>query len=244
MKFLSKTLTLFILINSNFAFSQEWKNLKSYQNETKNAFLSDGCWLKKDRKNQTAVWRQANTYNLKSENGNKKYATISEIRDFYVWFDKERIKQGHEIQWIGIAAIAASELSKLDNDFIRWFIVRNKEIVQFGRQGSEKVFDYAFPKLKELYFSNDILKGKEAENWDKTHGMKEQCEILDPLYGKLSKNGFHKLERMAKGKGIFSLGVPKNLRFEGDLYDCEARIDYGTSKILPVYLTKYPSQKN
>lgn len=243
MKFLSKTLTLFILINSNLVFSQEWKNLKSYQKETKNSFLSDGCWLKKDRKNQTFVWNQANTYNLNLKNGNKKYETISEIRDFYIWFDKERIKQGHEIHWIGIAAIAASELSKLDNDFIRWFIVRNNGVVKFALAGSQKVLSFTFPKLKEVYYSKDILKGKIAEIWDKEHGMNEQCKILDSLYKNLSIKEFHKLERMAKGKGIFRFGVPKNLRFEGDLYDCEARIEYGTSKILPVYLTKYPSQK-
>ena len=136
---------------------------------------------KKDRKNKTTVWTSANTYNLNIKNGNKKYQTISKIRDFYLWFDKARIKQGHEIKWIGIAAIAANELSNLDIDFIRWFIVRNKEIIQFGREGSAKVFDYAFPKLKKLYFSKELLKGKDAKNWDKVHGMKEQCKILDSL---------------------------------------------------------------
>lgn len=71
----------------------------------------------------------------------------------------------------------------MDIDFIRWFIVRNKEIVKFGREGSAKVFDYAFPKLKKLYFSKELLKGKDAKNWDKVQGMKEQCEILDSLVG-------------------------------------------------------------
>lgn len=239
----SRILLIILFINTNLTFSQEWKNLKSYQKERKDLILADGCWLKKDRINETSVWTNANTYNLNSINGNKKYQTISEIRDFYLWFDKARIKQGHEIKWIGIAAIATTELSKLDNFFIRVFILRNKEIVKFGRQGSEKVFDYAFPKLKKLYFSTELLKGKDAKNWDKTYGMKEQCEILDSLYEKLSKKGFTKLERMANGNGIFSFGVPKSLRFEGNLHDCEARIEHGISKILPVYLNKYPSQK-
>lgn len=242
--FLSKILPIILFINTNLAFAQEWKNLKIYQKETKNEILKDGFWLKKDRKKQTSVWCQANSYNLNIENGNKKYQTISEIRDFYLWFDNERIQRGHEIKWIGIAAIATTELSNLDNFFIRVFILRNKEIVKFGRQGSEKVFDYAFPKLKGIYFSNELVTGKDAENWDKAHGRKEQCEILDSLYVKLSEKGFHKLERIANGHGIFSLGVPKSLRFEGNLHDCEARIAHGINKILPVYLNKYPFQKN
>lgn len=241
--FLSKILPIILIINTTPAFAQEWKNLKSYQKERKELILADGCWLKKDRINKTSVWSQANTYNLNIKEGNKKYQTISKIRDFYLWFDQERVKQGHEIKWIGIAAIATAELSNLDNFFIRVFILRNKEIVKFGRQGSEKVFDYAFPKLKEIYFSNELVTGKDAENWDKAHGRKEQCEILDSLYGELSEKGFNKLERMANGHGIFSFGVPKSLRFEGNLHDCEARIEHGISKILPVYLNKYPSQK-
>ncbi|MDP3360392.1 MAG: hypothetical protein Q8S41_13695 [Lutibacter sp.] len=235
---LSKVLTIILFINTNLAFTQEWENLKTYQNETNNSKLKDGFWLKNDRINQTSVWNQANSYNLNIENGNKKYKTISQIRDFYLWFDKVRIQQGHEIKWIGFAAIAATELAKLDNCFIRIFIVRNKDIVKFGREGSIKVFDFTFPKLKKLYFSDKLVTGKDAEDWDKEHGMNEQCNILDSLYNNLSEKDFHKLERMAKGKGIFSFGVPKNLRFEGDLNDCKARIDYGVSKILPVYLNK------
>lgn len=239
----SRILLIILFINTNLTFSQEWKNLKSYQNETNDLTLANGCWLKKDRKNKTSVWTQANTYNLNIKNGNEKYQTISEIRDFYLWFDKARIKQGHEIKWIGIAAIAATELSKLDNFFIREFIIRNKEIVKFGRQGSKKVFDYAFPKLKKLYFSTELLKGKDAKNWDRVHGKKEQCKILDSLYEELSEKVFNKLERMAKGNGIFSFGVPESLRFEGNLHNCEARIQHGISKILPVYLNNHPSQK-
>ena len=65
------------------------------------------------------------------ENGNQKYKSICEIRDFYLWFDAERKKQGHEIKAAGIAAIVANQFSKLDNAFIRFFIIRNKEVLNF-----------------------------------------------------------------------------------------------------------------
>lgn len=168
-------------MNTNLAFAQEWKSLKFYKKETGNTFLLDGCWLKKDRKHQTEIWSDANKYNLNIENGNKKYKTINQIRGFYLWFDEERKEQGHEIKWIGIACIAAGQLSKVDIGLIRFFIVRNKEIVKFVHKGSEKVFAFSFPKFKNIYSLNEPIIGKDAENWDNKHGVKEQCIILEPL---------------------------------------------------------------
>jgi hypothetical protein len=68
-------------------YSQEWKSLRKYKRETGNNFLQDGDWLKKDRKYCTNVWKEANIFNLKQLKGNLKYKSISEIRDFYDWFD-------------------------------------------------------------------------------------------------------------------------------------------------------------
>jgi len=218
--------------------SQEYKNLRLYQKQTNNTLLLDGCWLKKDRKTQSNVWKRANKFNLTQENGSSKYRTIHEIRDFYLWFDEERKQKGDEIHWIGIAAMATNKLSKLEVGFYRLFIVRNKELVQFGLKGSIKVFSDAFPKLKKVFFSKVFLKGNEAKKWDSIHALNEQCDILNPLYNKLSHKAFHKLERMAKGKDIFRLAIPKKLIFEGDLKNCQDRIIYGTQKLLPIYLLK------
>lgn len=232
-----------LLLNINILFAQEWTNLKTYQKETNNNSLLEGCWLKKDRKNQTEVWKQANIYNLSLSNGNQQYKTIREIRDFYIWFDQKRKRQGHENKWIGIAAIATNQLSKLEIGFNRILIVRNKEVVRFAQEGSKKVFSDAFPKLKEVYFLNDLLIGKDAEEWDKNHSKKEQCILLQPLYNNLSKKAFHKLERMAKAKGVFRLAIPEKLKFDGDILDCEARVAYGIEKLLPVYNKQLKSPK-
>ena len=131
-------IVVLILLITNSSFSQEWKGLKRYQKETGNSNLEDGHWLKKDRKRQTNIWNQANLFNLSKKNGFQNYKTISEIRDFYVWFDSERKKQGHEIKWIGIAGIATHQLSNLDNFMVRIFIVHNKEIVTFANQGTKR----------------------------------------------------------------------------------------------------------
>lgn len=229
--------SLLFLLNSTNLFAQEFKNLKTYKKETGQSSLMNGYWLKKDRKKQTKVWKQANIFNLSKENGNQKYKTISQIRDFYLWFDIERKQQGHEIKGVGIAAIAAGQLSKLNNGIICFFIVRNHEVVNFANEGSIKVFEFAFPLLKNIFFSEEIIKGEDAKNWSLKNGRFEQCQILAPLYKKLSPRALHKLQRMASGKGIFNLGVPNCLKFEGPIENCDSRFEHAIHKILPYYLS-------
>ena len=227
-------LVFFIVINSLKA--QEWKSLRVYKKETGNNILLDGCWLKKDRKKNTDVWGKANVFNLSQKQGNLKYTSISEIRDFYKWFDAVRIKQGHEINGVGVASIAASQLSHIDNGLICFFIVRNKEIVNFANVGSQKVFEFAFPLLNKVYFSEILITRENASSWDIKNGSFEQCTVLEPLYNKLSNKALHRLERMAKGKGIFNLAVPKELKYEGEIDNCQARFLHGKNKILSYYL--------
>jgi hypothetical protein len=227
---------ILFLFSLSFVNAQEQRNLKSYFKETGNSYLGDGFWLKKDRKRQNEVWKKANLFNLSVENGSTKYETISQIRDFYQWFDVEREKLGCEIKWIGIAAIAAGQLSKLDDGFVRLVLVRNKEVVKFANEGSKQVFEFAFPLLKEVYYSKEIIKGKEAENWDLEYGQIEQCNILDPLYKKLSPDALHKLDRMDCGKGLYRLGVPKDLKYTGSIEDCQARFEHGINIMIPFYL--------
>lgn len=217
--------------------SQEWKNLKSYQKETGNSKLHDGCWLKINRKNNDDVWKKVNLFNLSIDNGNVKYQTISQIRDFYIWFDAEREKQGHEIKWIGITVTVTDQLSKLDCGFIRSFIVSDQEVLFFANEGSKKVFEFAFSQLRAVYFSKELIKGEAANLWDSEYGMKEQCLVLEPLYQKLSKRALRKLDRMAKGKGIFALAVPKELKYVGSIEDCKVRFEHGINKVLPFNLS-------
>ncbi len=229
---LVQSLIVLILFNATSCFSQEWKNLKTYQNETGNTVLKDGCWLKKDRKKQTINWKNANAFNL-ANNEYQKYKTINQIRDFYLFAQQEIALKGHEVNWIHAASTIATRFSIIEKDFIRIFIIRNKEVIKFTDEGSKQVFEFSFPKLKKLYFSKEILKGPIADNWDQKQAKKEQCIILEPIYKKLSKKALKKLKRMAKGKGIFSLGVSKKIRFEGEIDDCNSRYNYTINKLIP-----------
>ncbi|WPR71194.1 hypothetical protein SLW70_14815 [Flavobacterium sp. NG2] len=237
MEFNIRNIAVIILVCfSSINYSQEWRNIKSYQKETGLTSLQEGCWLKKDRKKQNNLWQQANLFNLSIENGNQKYRTIRQIRDFYYWFDSERLKQGHEIHWAGIAAIASSQLSKLEIGLVRCLIVRNPEVIKFAHEGSTTVFEFSFPLLRKVYFSQEILIGEKAKNWDIEYGQNEQCLVLDSLYKQLSPKALTKLDRMAKGKGIYFLAVPKKLKYDGNIGNCHDRFNHGINKILDYYL--------
>ena len=235
-KLLSFTIVVFSLFYTQVVCSQEWENLKEYKKTTGNNILKQGCWLKKDRNKNSETWKKANAYNLNVENGNLKYKTIRQIRDFYGWFDVERKRIGHEINGVGVAALVAGQMSNFDSYFIRTFIVRNKKVVWFGNEGSKRVFAFAFPLLKEVYFSNHLIKGKEAKNWDIENGKIEQCQIVAPIYNELNSNEIQKLERIAKGKGIYNLGVKNKLKFEGDITDCKVRYEHAFTKLYTYYL--------
>jgi hypothetical protein len=215
--------------------SQEYKSLKKYKKETGSKELQEGCWLTKDRKKETLVWKEANRCNLQSTIGSNKYRSISQIRDFYRWYDQERKLKGHEVEWMGYAALASSQFAKLENTFLRVVVVNNKEVVKFVEQGSYTVFEFAFPLLKEVYFSDKKLRGVEAFEWDIRYGEIEQCQIIEPLYQELSEKALKKINRMAQGKGIYSFGVPKKIRFKGEIGNCEDRVHYIITKIKPYY---------
>ena len=235
---MAKRIFILLIFIPYLSFSQEWSSMRAYKKATNKEKLLKGNWLKKDRIHNTFVWEQANIYNLRLLDGNDKYKTISEIRDFYIWFDKEATIKGNEIKWIGIASIVAGQLSKLDNSFVRVFLVRNKEAVKFANEGSKKVFKFAFPQMNEIYSSDYLLKGAEAKEWDRKFGEKEQCVILEPLYQNLSEKALNKLSRMTKGKGIYNLGVNRKLKFEGEIKDCNSRYEHGANKVLQYYLSK------
>lgn len=229
-------LSFFFSFSSIFlCYSQEWKNLKSYTIETGNEILAAGNWLKKDRKKNTIVWKEANAYNIGLEKSYLKYKNIHQIHDFYIWFDEVRKEKKHEIKWVGIAAIAAGNLSKLDNPFVKAFVINNKELLNFAKQGSRDVFKFAWLKLKDVYYSDNPIKNEKAKSWDYEYGRIEQCEILKNNYNQLSEKAIKKLQKMAKGKGIYRLAIPNELRFKGDIKNCEDRFSYSINTLLDYY---------
>ena len=61
---------------------------------------------------------------------------------------------------------------------------------------------------------------------------KEQYQWLQGIYQSIDLKSLKTIERMAKGKGIYSLMVVKALRFRGDISIAEARYDYAMQILL------------
>ena len=75
---------LLILLNCffNLSTAKEYKNLKAYEKLTDKLQLESSDWFYSDRKNNTAVWQQANLYYLQN-NLPIEYQSLKERTDFY-----------------------------------------------------------------------------------------------------------------------------------------------------------------
>ena len=92
-----------------------YKSLKDYTKQTGNKELGKGDWLKSDRKNNTDVWKNANTYNLKQEKGHEEYTNIEQRAAFYGWFQEDISAKGFDIRWAGAASEVAFAIDNIAN---------------------------------------------------------------------------------------------------------------------------------
>ncbi|MDA6070180.1 hypothetical protein NJT12_11180 [Flavobacterium sp. AC] len=198
--------------------------------------LGKGDWLRKDRLKNTDVWKSANKYNLKQNDGYKEYKTISQRTDFYGWFQSETESKGFETVWAGAAYIIAQQMSITENVLISWKL--SSDELKFAQDGNKAIFEDVFDNLRDL-IDGPALKGNDAINWDRATLTHEQRDVVDPIYKRQSKATLGTLSDMAKQEGLFSLGVifgnTPELQFEGNLMNWKERYDHGMKKAVPYY---------
>lgn len=219
---------LFIFIGSISisAFSKEWKNLKQYKSITKKEQLSASDWLCKDRKSNSLTWQQANLFNLENGLANE-YQTISQRRDFYLWYYKTIEAKGHTIVWPKMAYYISSKLRLIKALPYRLFI--RKQIKNHALAGSEIAFKNSFSALKNILFSATIVQQNEALQWDKELLYQEQHKWIEAVYQNMDAKSLHSISRMAKGEGFYQLMVAKQIRFNGDIKDATDRYNYAVN---------------
>jgi len=216
-------LFVFTFCCCSITYGKEWKSLKSFQKATNLERLTNTDWLKSDRKRNTITWKNANAHNLK-HNLSKEYMSMAQRRDFYNWIHSELENRGHEVLWPRMAHLISAKLHMVDvfpyNIFIK------KKIKVYSRQGSEVVFDNAFPMLSEMMGSDVVLKGEEALKWDQDILYKEQYIWLEEIYASVDAKTLKTIDRIAKGRFLYGLVVPKAIRFEGDIAVAKMRYNY------------------
>lgn len=192
----------------------EWKSLKQYQKITGRSTLLHKDWLKKDRLKNTTTWKQANSFNLK-HNLFLEYQTIKQRRDFYKWYALSVEQKGHKVVWPRMAHFISSKLN-LATSF-PYKLVLKKDVLVSSEEGSRKVFNSAFKNMYNLSTIPNALSTAESLVWDKAILHKEQYQWIKPIYVKMSSKTLKRLERIAKGKSVYALVVPKRIRFKGSL---------------------------
>ncbi|APG64407.1 Insecticidal toxin complex protein [Tenacibaculum todarodis] len=208
--------------------AKEYKSLKAYEKSTQKETLSPSDWLKSDRKKNTLVWQKANVYNLKN-NLSKEYLTIKQRRDFYVWYISEIEKKGHQVVWPRMALFISQKIKTMNSFPVNIFV--RKSVKEYGEDGSIIVFNNVFLDLLALYKSDETLKNDAALNWDKKILHKEQFTWIASLYKTMSSKKIKRIERVAKGKFLFSLFVPKEIRFQGKIELAKDRYKYALDRL-------------
>ncbi|MDD7887049.1 Insecticidal toxin complex protein [Flavivirga sp. 57AJ16] len=227
---------LIIFLNAPLLLAKEWKSLRVYKKETQKETLSSSDWLKLDRVKNTLVWQEANLFNLKN-NLPQEYKSISQRRDFYKWLFSELDKKEHEIIWVKMAHFISKKMHLME--VFPYSVFSKKDIRSYARKGSEIVFNNAFIELQGLYNSQSILKAGKALEWDRTIIEKEQYEWLHGIYKTMDDGNLKILERIAKGKFLYGLLVPKAIRFKGNLLKAEMRYNYAIEVLRPYCENRY-----
>ncbi len=227
---------LVLIILSSTLQAKEWKNLKVYQKETHQEILSPSDWLKMDRIHNTIVWQKANRYNL-NHHLPQEYVRILERRDYYEWAYKELKKQGHEVVWVAMAHFISKKITLMKTFPYTLFLNRN--VVYYANDGSELVFNNVFEDLKAIFNSDIVLKAEKALQWDESISHKEQFVLLESIYKNMDASSLKKIERIAKGKFLYSLMVPKSIRFKGDISNPIDRYSYAINKLRDYCIKTY-----
>lgn len=68
---------------------------------------------------------------------------------------------------------------------------------------------------------------------------KKQYEWIDSIYKTMDANNLKTLERIAKGKFLYGLVVPKAIRFIGNLSKAEIRYEYAIKVLKPYCENRY-----
>jgi len=201
--------------------------------------LNQGDWYISDRLGNSAGWQNANVYNL-TGGAYWEYNTISQRADFYSWLATDLSNRGFETMWVGAASVVAGQMALMDSEPLVAALSLYEgadvmaDVVAFANKGNRAIFNDVYPKLSKLY-TGAPLKGQAARSWDNVTLRNEQYNVVGPIYRVQSKSTISVLESMAKGKGIYGLGLTSALRFEGNLLSPSDRFNHGASKVTNFY---------
>lgn len=204
--------------------------LKAYQKDAHPDHHLPSDWLMQDRKLNTLTWQHANLHNLKN-NLPQEYKTFTQRRDFYKWIDSEINLKGHKVLWFKMAYFISDMLHKME--IFPFCMLTNKKILSHAHSCSESIFNLAFSDMKKLYELKVVLDEIDALQWDKEMLDKEQYLWVDKAVADMDPNTIKKIEHILQGKFLYSLLVPKEIRFCENLSNNAMRYQYALQTLRP-----------
>lgn len=229
-------LSILGLVASLMAIAKEYPTQKELEATYRDKELNRRHWAKANRENGDLIWQEACAFNFSYATGFAEYQTFDQREDFYEWLSGELRKKGHEVKWVDMALEVMDRLES---------VASKDDLLGLNANLANKlVFDSTFARLQELYKMPEPLQGAKAKEWDEKMIAFEQEEIIQVVYNRMDIVTLEKADRMAKGKGLYALCVPKNLRFEGDLRKPADRIQFANTKLLPYVAEKSNAEFN
>lgn len=182
---------------------------------------------------------------LQEKDGYKHYQSIPERQLFYQWYAVKEIDRGSDVNWAGAAALIAKQMSfvLMYRTAIAAYIgTKNTvDLIAFANEGNQAIFEDVFARLRENR-NAPPKKGAEAVKWDAKTLLREQFEVVHPIYEKwVKKNPELKtiLQDLATQSGDFWfidwIQLPKEFKFEGDIMKPLDRYNHGMYKMVPLW---------
>ncbi|MGJ5641239.1 Insecticidal toxin complex protein [Formosa sp. S-31] len=221
---------LFILGVYQSSYAKEWQSLKAYQKATKQEHLAQGDWLKRDRIQNNGLYNNANRYNL-LHNCPEEYPTVKQRYYFYNWLQGELHDKKVDVNWVKMARFISKKLSYVSAFPYKWFV--RKSTIYYSNLGSEVAFSKAFGYLNALYSRSEVPDSETCLKWDLAMLEREQYNWVESVYQKMDESSLKQIERIAKGKSVYRLFIPKALEFKGNLSNPDDRYNYALETLLP-----------
>lgn len=174
----------------------EFPNMDMYEIATGKKKLQEGCWLKKDRKDNTNTWRFACMDVIKNK-WQGIFGPFEQIYSFYNFVDEMVIKYKHKCRWTKGARKLVKALTQLEGGSM--FIYDDVEVIL--SELNLGICDFAVTQFYELFYgkysSNPLDTLQKGYEFDKAFVTYEQQVVAVPIYKKASTKTIERYQDMA-----------------------------------------------
>lgn len=163
----------------------EYASMEEYRSLTGRSELGPYEWLTADRESQSGSWDTA-MVNMTRDQVPNILEPFVQVRDYYIWVARKIEEKGHESRWVLGALVLVNELADTYEEGVfvtgQAFSVGVLPILEDLNVG---IANYAITQFHRLLygdFSDVVLRGQQAYEFDLQFVNHEQREVAFPIY--------------------------------------------------------------